>query len=879
MFAIQNINLLINGKTKNEVLKNISLFAYQLNYVNNYQKLYKAFLKREQEVSTGFEDGFAIPHARADFIIKPQILYCRLKQPVNWFSLDRKLTKNFFVLLVPNQVSDLQVQYLKKISQLLLNEKIRFTLKNSNDKHELFKLINYHLTLKPKTENLISSNLNNKKIIAICACPTGIAHTYMAREKLENAATQLGYQIKIETQGAIVENVLNENDILNADYVIIACDIQINKAKFHNKIVYETSTIHAIRNPFEVIKSVLIAPVYFNNNFQSQALDVSKTFNKVSKQKQKELKKLMLNSKKLYLKNYKINISEIKKLKKVLKSKINLFNKEVNQSLKLDQTNLTLKYKTEFKTKVIKIKIEINKIKKDKTNQANQKRLDYYSQIATLSQEYSKKLQQILYNQKLTEIKKDFDQQILKYQDNIKNAYLFYQKSFLNYDQTKNKTWIKAIFSSIGYIIPLIICGGLFIAFGSLFTTIKVDFLTGKQIWITPPFFEAMKHVGSGILNLIPAFLAMYIAYAINNKPALAPAFIGGMMISNSSIMKALLLFDPNNVISGVSVDSNIVNGGFVGGILVGYLAGYISKAISKINFSKNFLPILGLLFNPLITLFIVFVLITYVIGTPITFLMVLIYSGLFKLTEFNNVGVNILISVIFAMMINVDFGGPINKIAFFLSGTIAIASLTANNGDISKTNYLPQNAVQAAIAIGPIGSYFATLIFPYKFNQQEKIAGKSALIMGLFGVSEGVLPFLFARPKKVIIASLIAAFFAEILMGLMSTYNNTKFVAGLGSPIGAWVGYAPGSGFGFYWFLVVISSALIMGFILGYSIERNEIIYEQHMKTKLNQKLILQSMGYFNWYQVFGYNLKNWQTKTYKNLKKLKKWSNWIRI
>ena len=97
------------------------------------------------------------------------------------------------------------------------------------------------------------------KIIAVTSCPTGIAHTYMAAEALEIAAKDLGYEIKIETQGAVgIENSLSENDIYNADAIIIAADKEIDKVRFKDKKLYQVSTSNVIKDAKKVIKDDIV---------------------------------------------------------------------------------------------------------------------------------------------------------------------------------------------------------------------------------------------------------------------------------------------------------------------------------------------------------------------------------------------------------------------------------------------------------------------------------------------------------------------------------------------------------------------------------------------------------------------------------------------
>lgn len=892
LFSKQNILLQIEASSKNDSLNKIAELCKNLNYVDDAKELYKAFLERERESTTGFENGFAIPHARTKIIKEPHVLFVNFKNPVEWESLDNQPATHAFVLLVPENVNNFHIDLLSKISLALLDKEFVSQIKKSKNAEEIYKLVSGFIEKDEKTNlpNNSEQNLNSKiNIVSICACPAGIAHTYMAKEKIKKAAEQLGFNIKIETRGAITENVLKPEEIAKADYVLLAIDIKIDKEIFLGKKILEVSTNDVIQDATAVLNKLASEAILYgdeksnNKQVNNQLWEHNNTkYTRKEKRKEKQKVKAL---KKEYLRIKKETSKQIKILNKNYLLEKKQIQKQI-KNLKPQDLKLEKIYKNEYLNQLEKIKNEqINNKKNYLKNCQDKKQAKKEYEIVknrlnvekiNLKQNWNLKVENLQSNNLKIKLKQKYDAKNLEHMEHQKNAYVNYYNAFKDFDRKQKKVFVRSVFTSIGYLIPIIVTAALMLAFSKFGSSVYVD-AAGQQHWTNSQFGSGLEKVANIMIGLIPAFLAMYVANAIGGKPALAPGFIGGLMISNSQIMAPLLLFDPNSVIPGVTVDPGIVNGGFLGGLLIGYLVGFISKGISMINFPPKFRPIMALLFNPLISALIIFVFNAYIIGTPIVFIMVLIYAGLFNLTEFNNPGVNIAICVIFSVMINTDFGGPINKIAFFLSSAIALSSLTANGGDVEKANYISQNAVQAAISIGPLGACFSVWMFPSKFSEEEKIAGNSALVMGLFGISEGVLPFVFARPKKVIPAAMLGAAISGVLIGLLSTYNNLKFVAGIGSPIGGWIGYAIGTGYGFYWFLTIIFSSLVMAVVLGLSIEKNEIVYQEFKNNKMQKILKLQSLGYVTKAQRINYNFKQiW--KMFKNkIKKLKTIDGWI--
>lgn len=277
MNVINKNQIIINSKakTKNEVFLEISLQAFKLKIVNNVNKTVKGFKEREKESSTGFEDGFAIPHTRIDSIIKPALFYVKLNEPIKWPSMDGSLTDTIIAILVPYQdAGTVHLELLSKIAVGILNENIKKELKLGKSKESILKVFekiqNSNSDSNEKKQAHTINVTNQFKIIGITSCVVGIAHTYLAEEKLLKAANEMGYQMRIETHGSRgILSTLSEKEINDADLVILACDTSVDQSRFVNKKIYKTKPSTAIKDPQSVIKKAISEGQTFKKNSQT----------------------------------------------------------------------------------------------------------------------------------------------------------------------------------------------------------------------------------------------------------------------------------------------------------------------------------------------------------------------------------------------------------------------------------------------------------------------------------------------------------------------------------------------------------------------------------------------------------------------------------
>ncbi|UVD81436.1 fructose-specific PTS transporter subunit EIIC [Mycoplasma iguanae] len=249
-----------NLADKKHVLEYIAQKAKELKIASSKTQLLIDLEKREKEFSTGFENGFAIPHAQSDTVKHPTLFFLKLEKGLDWNSLDGQLTQFIFAILIPkNNANNLHLETLSKISVALMDQKFTSEIKETNSKVQLFNLINNKISnVSSKNDNLEKALGNEKLILGLTACPVGIAHTYLSAEKLTSAIKEKGFSAKIQTNGSAgIQNNLTKEEIDKAEVIIVAADIEVPLDKFEGKKVYFTSTKNAIHHSEEIVEKAL----------------------------------------------------------------------------------------------------------------------------------------------------------------------------------------------------------------------------------------------------------------------------------------------------------------------------------------------------------------------------------------------------------------------------------------------------------------------------------------------------------------------------------------------------------------------------------------------------------------------------------------------
>lgn len=356
---------------------------------------------------------------------------------------------------------------------------------------------------------------------------------------------------------------------------------------------------------------------------------------------------------------------------------------------------------------------------------------------------------------------------------------------------------IKHIMSGISYMVPMCIAAGLLLAIANVFAFQKDDL--GRIVnWgfdnstAMGYFMGKLFAVGQiGFKLMIPLF-AGFVAKSIADKPAIAPAMIGAYIANDAEFL------------------GTQTGGGFLSAILVAFIVGYMVKGLKAIKWPKILQPLLAIMIIPLIGTFVITVIVLFLLGQPIAFMMDSLYNGLTTLnTQF--AGAPFLIGAIIGGMIGFDFGGPINKTALIF-GTAVFTDTVAKFG-IMNANFVPGTACQAAISVAPLGIWLASVLFKNKFSKTEKISATSAFGMGMVGVTEGAIPFAAANPLQMIVASVCGSALAGGLVAL----TGCKFYGGIGSPLGTFIGYIEQPIPFITWILCVSAGILVTALILGF--------------------------------------------------------------
>ncbi|MBE5663710.1 PTS sugar transporter subunit IIA [Staphylococcus sp. SS60] len=287
------------------------------------------------------------------------------------------------------------------------------------------------------------------------------------------------------------------------------------------------------------------------------------------------------------------------------------------------------------------------------------------------------------------------------------------------------------LMNGVSFMVPFIVVGGLLIAIALTLggqTTSKGLVIPDDSFW------KSIENIGSLAFKFMVPILAGYIAVSIADKPGLVPGMIGGAIAADGSFY------------------GSDAGAGFLGGIVAGFLAGYIAKWIKNIKVPKAMAPIMPIIIIPIISSVIVGLIFIFLIGAPISNIFEALTTWLKGMQ-----GANIIIlALIIGAMIAFDMGGPVNKVAFLFGSAL-----------IAEGNYAVMGMVAVSVCTPPIGLGLATFVQKYKFNHSEREMGKASFTMGLFGITEGAIPFAAQDPLRIIPANMIGAMIASVIAAL----------------------------------------------------------------------------------------------------------------
>ena len=244
----ERMNLDLQSVTKEDVINELAEMFLSTGIIDDLEGFIGEIKNREALSSTALEEGIAIPHAKTKYVKKPALAFGRSKKGIDYESLDGEPSTIFFMIAAPEDANNAHIETLARLTQMLLDTDFRANILEMGTKEEILDLINRKESAKLE-ENTEADNSSDNFIIAATACPTGIAHTYMAEEALKKAAAELGVPIKVETNGTDgVKHKLTAEDIEKAKGIILAIDRGIETDRFSGKKVIQTGTKEAIRD-------------------------------------------------------------------------------------------------------------------------------------------------------------------------------------------------------------------------------------------------------------------------------------------------------------------------------------------------------------------------------------------------------------------------------------------------------------------------------------------------------------------------------------------------------------------------------------------------------------------------------------------------------
>ena len=527
-----------------------------------------------------------------------------------------------------------------------------------------------------------------KKIIAVTSCPTGIAHTIMAAEALKKVASSLGHQIKVETQGSAgKKGVFTEDDIDQADVVILATDIRIEPARFRGKPILETSTSEAIRNTRDVISSALALlppePVPEVPVQQTETAAAAPAAAPAPAASAGGKRFVAITSCPTGIAHTFMAAAALEKAAKALGHTI----KVETQGSVGAKNQLTPEDIAAADAVVIAAETNVD------TSRFAGKRL------------------------LMTSTK----QAMHAGQDALKNALeqpvggggavggdLAGAVERAKAERAKARTGpYKHLMTGVSYMLPLVVAGGLAIALAFAIGGIQEGAYPEGSLAAS-----LMKIGGDTAFRLFIAVFSAFIAYSIADRPGIAPGLIGGFLAQS-------------------------LGAGFIGGIFSGFLAGYLTKFLAdKIRLPGTLEGLKPVLILPFLSSLGIGLLMIYVIAPPVTWLNNTMNAWLLGMQGANA----IVLGFILGGMMAVDMGGPINK-----------ASYAFAVGLLASKIYAPMAAVMAAGMTPPLGLALACFLFKSKFDLEEREAAGPALVLGLSFITEGAIPFAAKDPIRVI--------------------------------------------------------------------------------------------------------------------------------
>lgn len=271
----RSISLTGAPANKQEALDQMVDLMIKSGKINDHEAYRREVYRREEESTTGIGEGIAIPHGKGEFVTAPGLAAMVVKNGVDFDSLDGEPVHLIFLIAAPNTEDNVHLDVLSKLSMLLMDENFAGNLKKADSVEEFLRIVDEADDEKPDLNDQLAAQTADApaadafRILAVTSCPTGIAHTYMAAEGLEKAAKAAGCSIKVETRGSGgAKNVLTDQEIQDADCIIVAADAKVPMDRFHGKKLIECQVSDGISKAGQLVERAMNgnAPVYQAGN-------------------------------------------------------------------------------------------------------------------------------------------------------------------------------------------------------------------------------------------------------------------------------------------------------------------------------------------------------------------------------------------------------------------------------------------------------------------------------------------------------------------------------------------------------------------------------------------------------------------------------------
>ncbi|WP_243057341.1 fructose-specific PTS transporter subunit EIIC [Nocardioides sp. SR21] len=597
------------GSDKHEVIRALARIVGDAGRATDVDQLIEDAFAREATSATGLPGGIAIPHCRTEGVSEPVLAFARLEPTVDFGAKDGP-ADIVFLICAPAGGGNTHLQLLTKLARALVKPAFTDSLRDAETPEEVAELVTDVVGAAPAAAPAPSAPVpaapapkEHRSLVAVTACPTGIAHTYMAAEALEAAAERAGVTISVETQGSAGSKPLAPSVIAEAAAVIFAVDVGVrDRSRFAGKPVVSSG----VKRPMDEADTMIAEALRYADDPNAPRV-------------------------------------------------------EGTAGGGAETTG------------------------------------------SGAGESWGGRTRRIL-------------------------------------------------MTGVSYMIPFVAAGGLLIALSFLFGGYEIvgpagDIVTNNSLWNLPSTAD-LPHAlfGSGITAyigavffvlgatafkfLVPA-LAGYIAYAIADRPGIAPGFVMGAIAVD---------------LGGFGLPQS----GFIGGIIGGVLAGVVALWVSRwkvASWARGLMPVLLI---PLVTTLIAGWVMVAVLARPLGWVMDELTDALNSLSG----GSAIILGVLLGLMMAFDMGGPLNKVAYAFATTGLAAAGTATNS--------PELQIMAAVMLAgmvpPIALALATVLRPKLFNIPERENGKAGWLLGASFITEGAIPFAAADPLRVIPAIMLGS-------------------------------------------------------------------------------------------------------------------------